>query len=93
MRCLIVYLVLINLAAAALMGIDKRRGRRHVWRIPEKTLFLSAILGGSVGAILGMLLFRHKTKHMSFVVGMPVILLIQLVIAGLLLWKTGILSL
>lgn len=93
MQYFIVYLILINLVAAALMGIDKHRARRHDWRIPEKTLFLSAILGGSIGAIFGMLLFRHKTKHISFVVGMPLILLIQLVIVGLFLWKTGILPL
>lgn len=74
----IIYLTLVNVTAFALMGFDKHRARHHLWRIPEKRLFLSAILGGSVGAILGMYVFRHKTKHASFVYGMPVILLIQL---------------
>lgn len=72
------YLILINLAAFFLMGLDKAKARRRKWRIPERTLFLSAILGGSVGSILGMQLFRHKTKHASFVIGMPCILIIQL---------------
>ena len=72
------YLIFINLIAFFLMGLDKSKARRGKWRIPEKTLFLSAILGGSVGSILGMQLFRHKTRHTSFVVGMPCILFLQL---------------
>lgn len=74
----LIYLVIINLTAYALMGIDKRRAVRHAWRIPEKTLFLSAILGGSFGAIAGMHRFRHKTKHRYFQYGMPAILILQL---------------
>ncbi|MEE0954836.1 MAG: DUF1294 domain-containing protein [Eubacterium sp.] len=68
-----------NLAAFLLMGADKRKARLHQWRIPEKTLFLSAIAGGSVGAMLGMTFFRHKTKHLSFLLGMPAIFIAQLV--------------
>lgn len=74
------YLVLINLAAFLLMGIDKSRARRELWRIPEKVLFGSALLGGSVGAIAGMFFFRHKTRHLSFRLGFPVILLLQIVL-------------
>ncbi len=59
-------------------GIDKRKARRGTWRIPEKTLFLLPLLGGSVGALLGMKVFRHKTKHWYFVWGIPAILLTQL---------------
>lgn len=77
----IIYLTIINVIAFALMGFDKQRAKRNLWRIPEKTLFLSAILGGSVGAILGMYTFRHKTKHATFVYGMPVILLLQILLA------------
>lgn len=73
----ILYLLLINLIAFALMGVDKSRARRHKWRIPEKTLFLSALLGGSIGSIVGMQVFRHKTKHWYFVIGMPLILAVQ----------------
>lgn len=75
------YLVIINLVAFALMGIDKGKAKRGAWRIPEKTLFLSAILGGSIGAIAGMQHFRHKTKHWYFKYGMPLILILQLILA------------
>ena len=75
----VAYLVLMNLIAFALMGIDKRRAKREgMRRIPEKTLFLSALLGGSVGAIVGMRTFRHKTRHWYFVWGMPLILAAQI---------------
>ena len=61
------------------MGNDKRRARKNAFRIPEATLFAVAIVGGSLGCILGMFLFRHKTKHWYFLFGLPIILLIQLV--------------
>ena len=79
----IIYLVLINLAAFVLMGLDKRKAKKNLWRIPEKTLFLSAILVGSAGAISGMYVFHHKTRHWYFVIGMPLILVIQI---GLGIW-------
>ena len=72
------YLAIMNLIGISLMMIDKRRAIRHAWRIPEKMLFLSAILGGSVGARIGMSVFRHKTKHKSFTIGIPVIFLVEL---------------
>lgn len=75
---LIFYLALINLAAFLLMGADKSRARRGLWRIPEKVLFLSAVLGGSAGAIGGMFFFRHKTRHLRFRIGLPAILLLQI---------------
>lgn len=78
---LTIYLIFMNLLAFLLMGLDKSKARRNRWRIPEKTLFLSAILGGSIGAILGMQVFRHKTKHASFRIGMPCILIVQLGLA------------
>lgn len=78
----LIYLIAINIAAFCLMGIDKRRAQRHQWRISEKTLFLTAILGGSLGGILGMRLFRHKTKHWYFKYGLPGILILQIA-AGL----------
>ena len=74
------YLILINLAAFLLMGADKSKARRHRWRIPERTLFLCAVLGGSAGAIAGMWFFRHKTRHWYFVVGMPAILAVQIAV-------------
>ena len=78
MKILFVYLVIINLLSLFLMAEDKRRARRHRWRIPERTLFAAALVGGSVGALLSMYLFRHKTRHWYFVVGMPLILGAQL---------------
>ena len=63
------------------MLIDKHKAKKNRWRIPEKTLFLTAILGGSVGSLVGMYTFRHKTKHIQFTLGMPVILGIQLFIS------------
>lgn len=75
------YLAFINILGFVLMGIDKQKARRKKWRIPEKTLFLTAIVGGSIGSILGMQVFRHKTRHTSFVVGMPCILIVQIFLA------------
>ena len=76
---LIVYLLLINIAAFALFGADKRKARRGDWRISEKALFLSAVLGGSLGAMVGMRVFHHKTKHWYFVFGIPAILVLQII--------------
>ena len=59
------------------MGIDKRKARKHAWRIPEKALFLCSLAGGSIGTWAGMYVFHHKTKHWYFVVGMPLILAVQ----------------
>lgn len=78
---LIVYLVVLNIAGFVSMHIDKQKAIKNEWRVPEATLFLIAIFGGSIGSILGMQMFRHKTKHAQFVVGMPLILIVQLVIA------------
>jgi uncharacterized membrane protein YsdA (DUF1294 family) len=81
---LILYPAILTIAGFCSMGIDKSRAKKNQWRIKEKTLFLIAFLGGSVGSILGMYSFRHKTKHNSFVYGMPAILLLQ-VILGILI--------
>ena len=83
MEILLVYLLLINAAAFLLMLADKRKARRGAWRIPEKTLLGAAALGGSLGAIAGMYAFHHKTRHWYFVIGMPVILILQLAAAVL----------
>ena len=90
LQILILYLILLNLLGFILMGVDKRRAIRHAWRIPEAHLFGCAILGGSLGSILGMYTFRHKTKHWYFVWGMPAILLIQIIL-GILIVRSGIL--
>lgn len=80
LKILIVYLLITNLIGFVLMGTDKRKAIRHTYRIPEKTLFLAALLGGSIGSILGMQIFRHKTKHWYFVIGMPAILILQILL-------------
>ena len=72
------YLIIINIAGFASMGIDKKKAERKQWRTPEATLFLIAAIGGSIGSIIGMKYFRHKTKHWYFVIGMPLILIIQI---------------
>ncbi len=72
------YFAILNILGLALMGIDKWKARKGAFRIPEATLFIIAFIGGSVGSILGMYLFRHKTRHWYFVFGMPAILLLQL---------------
>ena len=71
------YLAMMNLAAFAAMGADKRRARRGRWRISEKALFLPALLGGALGGVLGMALFHHKTRHWYFRLGFPLLLLLQ----------------
>ena len=78
---ILIYLAAVNLFGLIIMGVDKSRAKRRKWRIPEATLFLVAIIGGSVGSIAGMYLFRHKTKHWYFVAGMPVILVLQIIAA------------
>lgn len=80
MWILVCYLLIINIIGIAIMGIDKSKAKRHAWRIPEKVLFLVSLLGGSIGTWAGMYLFRHKTKHWYFVIGMPAILIIQIVV-------------
>ncbi|SEW24854.1 DUF1294 domain-containing protein [[Clostridium] fimetarium] len=75
------YLVIINVIAFVVYGIDKRKAKKHLWRIPEATLIGLALMGGSVGAFLGMRCFRHKTKHIKFYVGVPAIFMIEIAIA------------
>ena len=79
-KFILTYLVLMNLIAFIAFGIDKWKARNNAWRIPETTLFLLAILGGSIGAKLGMHIWHHKTKHLSFVIGVPAIMLLQVVL-------------
>ena len=75
---LVSYFVVINLIGFFIMGMDKRRAIKHAFRIPEATLFIIAIIGGSLGTTLGMYFFHHKTRHWYFVYGMPFILFLQI---------------
>lgn len=74
------YVLVMSIIGFLSMYIDKRKAIKHQWRIPEKTLFIIALLGGSIGSNLGMKICRHKTKHWYFVIGMPVILILQIII-------------
>ena len=82
MKCFAFYLLAVNLVTFAVFGWDKLMAKWQKRRVPEKTLFLLAGLLGSVGAWLGMQIFRHKTKHTSFVVGIPAILVVQMAAAA-----------
>lgn len=77
-RVMAVYVVGMNILGLLIMGIDKSKAKRHAWRIPEKALFGVSLLGGSIGTWAGMYIFHHKTKHWYFVIGMPLILVLQL---------------
>lgn len=80
MEFLFAYLLLINAAGYLIMLIDKRKAIKNLWRIPERTMFIIAILGGSLGIYAGMKTFRHKTKHAKFTIGIPLILTIQVIL-------------
>lgn len=82
---LIIYFIIINIVGFAIMGIDKRKAIKRTFRIPEATLFIVALIGGSIGSILGMQVFRHKTRHWYFVFGMPAILIVQIALLVFLL--------
>lgn len=82
-----VYLLVINIAGYGFMRSDKTRARNKKYRIPERQLFMTAILGGSVGIYTGMHVLRHKTKHASFYIGIPAILIIQVILLGYMLGK------
>ena len=80
-RIILIYFLITNILGLLLMGIDKLKAKKQSFRIPESTLFLTAIIGGSIGSIAGMYLFRHKTRHPQFVFGLPAILVLQIILA------------
>lgn len=75
-----IYLIIISLISVIVTVVDKLAAKFHKWRIPEKTLFILSILGGSVAMLLTMLLIRHKTRHKRFMIGIPLIIIIQIAI-------------
>ena len=84
---LVGYVIIVNLIGFLLMGIDKRKAVKRAFRIPESTLFIVALIGGSLGSLLGMYTFRHKTRHWYFVYGMPAILILHIVIILVLMYS------
>lgn len=83
---LLIYFLSVNLLGFILMGLDKKYAKREAWRIPEATLFTVALFGGSIGSILGMKYFRHKTQKIYFTMGMPIILILQVLIILIILF-------
>ena len=75
----LLYLIIINAAGFLLMLVDKQKAKRSAWRIPEATLMAVAVAGGSIGSLIGMQVFRHKTRHIKFALGIPLILAIQII--------------
>ena len=86
MTIALIYLAVVNLVTFFLYGIDKWKAKRDKWRIEEATLLWWAVAGGSVGALLGMKAWHHKTQHAKFKYGVPVILIVQAVIAGVIIY-------
>ena len=87
MKYFLLYLLLINAVGFSLMLIDKWKAKHNRRRIPEATLMTVAALGGSIGSLLGMYTVRHKTKHIKFTVGIPLILIAQIALAIYLIWR------
>ena len=77
---ILLYFIIINVIGFLAMAIDKWKAKNNAWRIPENTLFSITVLGGGIGTIAGMYVFRHKTKKPKFTIGMPVILVLEIVL-------------
>ncbi|ETI88666.1 DUF1294 domain-containing protein [Clostridium butyricum] len=80
-KIIFLYLIVINICGFLIMFIDKNRAVHKEWRIPEKTLMFLSLIGGSIGMFAGMHIFRHKTKHIKFTLGVPFIFIIELITA------------
>ena len=76
---IIIYFIIINLIGFLIMYIDKRKAKKGKWRVPEKTLFIITALGGGIGTIAGMYIFRHKTQKIAFVIGFPLITILEII--------------
>ena len=86
-NALLYYLIVINILTFVVYGIDKWKAKQGSWRISEATLLLLAVIGGSIGALLGMQVWHHKTMHKKFKYGLPLILLVQIVLIYLIIQK------
>ena len=75
---LLIYLIVVNIIGFLIMLIDKKKAEKGKWRIQEKTIFIVTLLGGGIGTISGMYIFRHKTKKLYFTVGLPVITILEI---------------
>lgn len=84
---MLLYIVVINIIGLLLMKWDKYLARKQKWRIPENRIWLIALVGGAFGTTMGMYMFRHKTKHMKFILFLPILAILQVI--GLIYWQFG----
>ena len=82
MKFVLIYLLIVNAAGFLLMLTDKLKAKKNLWRIPESTLMTVALIGGSIGSLIGMYTVRHKTRHKKFTIGIPAILILQIALAA-----------
>lgn len=90
MRSLVLYMAALNIVAFLAMGIDKYKAQRHKWRISEASLFVLGLIGGGIGVYVGMGLFHHKTKHLKFTIGIPLVIILNITMLWYLLQRLGL---
>lgn len=93
LKLLLIYITLVSVITFIVFGIDKLKAKKSWWRIPESTLMVLAVIGGSIGALLGMRVFHHKTLHKKFTIGIPVILILQIAAAAFIFIRFDIFTL
>lgn len=87
MKAILIYLIIVNITAFTIMGIDKYKAHKHKWRISERSIFIIGLIGGGLGVLFGMGFFHHKTKHLKFTLGIPVVVILNISMFGYLLQK------
>jgi uncharacterized membrane protein YsdA (DUF1294 family) len=87
MKAIYIYLIIVNIIAFIIMGADKYKAHRHRWRISERSIFILGFIGGGFGVLFGMSVFRHKTKHLKFTLGIPAVVILNIVMFGYILQK------
>lgn len=93
LKLLLIYIILVSVITFIVFGIDKLKAKKLWWRIPESTLMFLAVIGGSIGALLGMHIFHHKTLHKKFTIGIPVILILQIAVTAFIFIRFDIFTL
>lgn len=93
LKLLLIYITLVSVITFIVFGIDKLKAKKSWWRIPESTLMVLAVIGGSIGALLGMYVFHHKTLHKKFTIGIPMILILQIAVVAFIFIRFDIFTL